>query len=750
MLVGNTQVTLYINFVAPTDIDFTQDTITITVLSSSTTYLSLYYLSVPVTSNVTGGGLTGTNTTNGITFPTSTTSISISAGTAVQFLSGLFSSALVNSGTRTVAMQFFRNGNSYSYNTASFTVSPNTLAAASLSVLSSTVSATTTYTFSLQINNPLGIGAGVRITLPSSVSIATGTCTVTASLSIANALSPVVLCTASSTQSIFVSNITSLVIASGTIITLQVQNIKNPTTTQTTNSLIYQTYYSLSETSNPVDDSSGYSITFTPSPVTIPDPNFSVTTRASTTNLQYAAYTFSYTVFTTFPANGILNIILPSIMLLSTSATATYTLSSNPTSTSVPVTSTTTLSATTIVLNFNGLITATLNAGTVFTITIRNIRNYYSYKPISIQLISYTSNNFAVEQSNSAAIALANSAPDTTLTAGVSTSNTVNGQSTSYTLTMASPASLTSVDLITLELATTNNVNTQLAYSTTVTCSVNSISTNCSRDGSNSRLLLVTTGSAIAASTTATITINNLILARSLDQPGNILIKTYQSSSGVFLISSFTLTPPANSLTNLITTASLSIIDSGTSSARLNVPTTFTLSLSPTNTLIRGDFIVVTVPSEWTNIQSSYVVVTNTSTIGTMTGSLCSGNTVFCSNYLGDPSKIRVDDRTGTAFPGVTNISFTITSSVFVSPKDWASSYSTFSFVTYTNNSFRIDASNTSTVNSAQFTLACPNSTSFHCKTCNSTGFCTACYQLGDGYDTTWNYGGYFVRQSTG
>lgn len=527
MLVGNTQVTTYINFVAPTDVDFTQDTITITVLSSSTTYLTLYYLSVPVTTNVTGGGLTGTNTTNGITFPTASTSISIAAGTAVQFRSGLFSSSLVNSGTRTVAMQFFRNGNSYSYNTASFTVSPNTLLAASLSVLSSTVSATTTYTFNLQINNPLGIGAGVRITLSSSISIATGTCTATASLSISNALSSVVLCSASTTQSIFVSNITSAVIASGTTITLQVQNIKNPTTTQTTSSLVYQTYYSLSETTDPVDDSSGYSITFTPSPVTIPDPNFSVTSRSSTTNLQYASYTFSYTVYTTFPANGIINLILPSNMLLSTSATATYTLSSNPTSTSVPVTSTTTLSATTIVLNFNGLITSTLSTGTVFTIIVSNIRNYYSYKPISIQLISYTSNSFAVEQSNSAAIALANSAPDTTLTAGVSTSNTVNGQSTSYTLTLVSPAALTSSDLISLELATTNNANTQLAYSTTVTCSVNSVSTNCSRDLSNTRLLLITTGSAITASTTATVTINNLILARSLDQPGNILVKTY-------------------------------------------------------------------------------------------------------------------------------------------------------------------------------------------------------------------------------
>lgn len=149
MLVGNNQVTLYVSFIAPTDINFSQDTITITVESSSTTYLTVYYLSVPVTTNVTGGGLTGSNVTNGITFPTSSTSISITAGTAVQLRSGLFSTASVTSGTRTVAMQFYRNGNSYSYNTASFTVNPNVLVGATLSVLSPTVSAITAYTFTL-------------------------------------------------------------------------------------------------------------------------------------------------------------------------------------------------------------------------------------------------------------------------------------------------------------------------------------------------------------------------------------------------------------------------------------------------------------------------------------------------------------------------------------------------------------------------------------------------------------------------
>ena len=144
------------------------------------------------------------------------------------------------------------------------------------------------------------------------------------------------------------------------------------------------------------------------------------------------------------------------------------------------------------------------------------------------------------------------------------------------------------------------------------------------------------------------------------------------------------------------------------------------------------------------------VVVTNASNLGSMTGSLCTGTTIFCSNYLSDPNKIRVDDLTTTAFSAITNISITTASTVFSSPKAFASSYSFFSFETFTSTSALIDTSQATTTNTAAFSLACPTPTTFHCKTCNSTGQCTACYQVGDGVDTTWNFGGFFVRQSTG
>jgi hypothetical protein len=751
MKVGSSNVLLYVNFIAPTTIDFTTDTILVSVDSGSTYSLSIYYLLVTVTTNVTSIGMFGANSSSGVTFPTSAPSQTIASGTAVQITSGLFATSSVNSGSKTVAIYFSRSGSSYSYNTASFTVNPNVLTAASLSVLSSTVSTVTTYTFTMTINNPLGSGAAVKITLPSSVSIATGTCTVVASLSIVNALSSNVLCSASTSQIILVSNISNSVLATGTVITLAVSNINNPTTTKAISSLLYQTYYSLTQLTNPVDDSTGFTIVFTPSAITIPSSNFVLSSRTSTTNRQYASYTFKYTVYTTFPANGYMTIIMPAAMVLSSGATANYVLSTVGTNNTVSMTSTTTLAATTLKLNFNGLVPSTLSSGTIFTITISNILNYYSFKSITMQLIVYTSDDFAIEQSDAAAVSVTNTVSDTTLTVGTSNSNTVNGKTVVYNFTVTTPVGLTASDQLSIELVATSNVNTQLLYSSAVSCTLAGAAAVCSKDAGNDKLLIVTTGAAVAASTPTSLGVTSVMLTRCQAQPGNILFKTYEMSNGTaYLISSYTLTPPANSAANLITTAALAIIDNGISSARLDQPTAFTLSLSPTNTLITGDFIVVTVPATWTNIQSSMVTVTNVSNIGSMTGSLCSDLTVFCSNYLSDPNKIRIDDKTGTAFPSVTNISFTITNSAFASPKDWLTTYASLGFATYSNSSNAIDASTNATNNTAAFSLACPNSTSFHCKTCNSTGTCTACYQTGDGYDPSWNFGGFVVRQSTG
>ena len=143
---------------------------------------------------------------------------------------------------------------------------------------------------------------------------------------------------------------------------------------------------------NPVDDSTGYSITITPTAVTIPNSNFNVS-RVDSTNMKYTTYTFFYKVFKSFPANGIITIVLPTTMIASSTASATYNLSSNATNQTVPITNSTNSSSNRIILSFT---TASLPANTTFTIVINSILNYYSYKPINILLLSATSDGFAV------------------------------------------------------------------------------------------------------------------------------------------------------------------------------------------------------------------------------------------------------------------------------------------------------------------------------------------------------------------
>lgn len=738
---GATKASVLVDFKSPTLINFATDTISVQVSSSSTTYLLVYCLSIAVSTNVTGGNaLTCSNSSNGVLFPGNAPSTTIALNTATSISSGIFLNSVVNSGTKTITVQFFRSGSSYSSNSATITVLPNTLTAAAFTPASTLVLTSTTYSFTMQTKNPLGVGAVVVVTVPTNITIASGACSVSVSLSVSSSLSSVIGCSASG-QAISISNISTTTLPGSTTITLNVSGITNPAVTKTTGSIFYQTYYGLNETVNPVDDSTGFSLTLSPSSVTIPNGYFSVA-RADTTNLKYTTYTFSYKVYTSFPATGIIYIVMSNYMQLSAGATASYVLSTNATNQSLPVTSTTNSTATTLTLTFSNA--TTIPANTVFTIVVSNILNYYSYKPINLQLLTYTSDGYQVEQSNPAATSINNNAPDTSLVASDANTNTINGNTISYLFSIKTTSLLNPTDLISIELQLTNNVTTQLLYSSSVTCKLNATTVACSKDLTNTKLLYVTVGSTFTSGTVLSVTVSSITLTRSMDQPGSITVTTLEVSAGTnYVISTSTFLPAPNTKPNLINNAKLAINDNGISSARLDVATSFTLSFQPSNLLITGDYVVVNIPSsDWT-FQTTAVVVSNLATIGTMTGSLCTNSNVFCSNYNGDSYKIRVDDKTGTAFPSVTNISFTLASTAYVSTKNWADTYSLLTFNTYTKANFSIDSSTNSTSNTASFTLACPNTSSLHCKTCSSAGLCLSCYRLGDGVDTTWNFGGY-------
>ena len=440
--------TLFVDFKAPALVNFLTDIVSVQVSNTSTQYLSIYanYLA-PISINVTGTSMPATNTSTGINFPKVVSSSSISLNTGTKIKGGIVVSTLVNSGTKSVSIQFLRNNVSYSSNTASIYVSPNILTSASVTPTSTLVLTLTTYSFVMQTNNPLGIGAAVVITLPTNVTIPSGNCTLSlsAALSATSSLSSAIGCIATG-QIINVTNISLTVLAANTTITLNISGITNPAITKVTNSFFYQTYYGTGEMTNPVDDSSTYNLTMTPSAITIPNSYFSVS-RTDTTNMKYTTYTFTYQVYTSFPANGTITLILPTAMVVSSGANATYTLSSNPTNQTVSITNSTNSTNNRVTLTFT---TSTLPAGTVFTIVISNILNYYSYKPINIQLITSSSDGFAIEQSNLAAFTLSNSISDTSITAVDSNTNTMNGNTIAYSFVIKTPSVLYSTDLISI------------------------------------------------------------------------------------------------------------------------------------------------------------------------------------------------------------------------------------------------------------------------------------------------------------
>ena len=214
-------------------------------------------------------------------------------------------------------------------------------------------------------------------------------------------------------------------------------------------------------------------------------------------------------------------------MVLSSGATANFVLSSTGVNSTLSMTSTSSLSQTSITLNFDTAVTTILPAGTVFTITISNIQNYFSFKPVNIQMVAFTSDNFAVEQSDAAAVTLVNTITDSSLVVGTSNTATLNGQTIIYNFTVTSPVDLTATDLISFEILTTNNINTQLAFTSSVSCAVGGTGTNCTKGVGNSNLLTVTTGTVFTANVAATVAVSSIVLTRAQDTPGNIIVNTF-------------------------------------------------------------------------------------------------------------------------------------------------------------------------------------------------------------------------------
>jgi len=396
--VGNTM-QVEVDFTSPILMSLSTDSITITTDSTSINYLSISTLGVGfATTNLTSS-LHSANITNGMEI-VSGTSQTIAANLGVAIQSGLRIKAIINSGVKNVFVQFLRSGYSYASATCTVTISPNALYSASISSLTSIVSQLTTYTFTATIRNALGVGAGMTITLPSDLWIANGACSVTLTSSLGGSLSTSPTCTASSNTVIKVGNITGSAMTGNVTVSASISNILNPISIKPTGTVLIQTYYSLSEVTNPVDDSTTLTgLIVTATALTISTSSFAIS-RNNTINLQYAVYTVSYTVNSKFKANGYIKLTLPAAVILSQSLTVTYTITypntTITTSQTLPTTSTLIGSNTVVIFNFSNLVTVDLSSGVLFTIIVNSIQNYPSFKPINPILSTYTSDNYLI------------------------------------------------------------------------------------------------------------------------------------------------------------------------------------------------------------------------------------------------------------------------------------------------------------------------------------------------------------------
>lgn len=270
LYVGNT-ISISIDFTAPILMSFSTDKIAISTDTTNTKYITVSTLPVGfATTNATTGSLNTQNTTNGMEIINGTTQ-TIASGVATKISSGVRVKAIMNSGVKNIFVQFFRSGYSYANGTCTVTVSPNSLYSVSINPVTSVVSQNTTYEFTARIKNGLGVGAAMKITLPSDLWIANGACTVSISSSLGGSLSTSPTCTASSNSVINVGNITSSTMTTNATITVSISNIQNPISTKPTSSFLVQTYYSSTELTDPVDDSTsltGLTVTATSNVIT--------------------------------------------------------------------------------------------------------------------------------------------------------------------------------------------------------------------------------------------------------------------------------------------------------------------------------------------------------------------------------------------------------------------------------------------------------------------------------------------------
>lgn len=150
---------LLISAVSPNDVYFS--------FSASSTVYILYNALVLTIDSSNSSSIT-------LAFPSVMSTIP--ANTKISIIQGLFIKPLLSSGTRSLTLTLRRSGYDFASQSFSLTILPNSLSGTSISLNTYTISAVASYTFTMNLTNPLAAKSRIMITLPSQLSISNGVC----------------------------------------------------------------------------------------------------------------------------------------------------------------------------------------------------------------------------------------------------------------------------------------------------------------------------------------------------------------------------------------------------------------------------------------------------------------------------------------------------------------------------------------------------------------------------------------------
>lgn len=139
---------------------------------------------------------------------------------------------------------------------------------------------------------------------------------------------------------------------------------------------------------------------------------------------------------------------------------------------------------------------------------------------------------------------------------------------------------------------------------------------------------------------------------------------------------------------------------------------------------------MIDIPRLYMFIGTILTVTSTTNLLSIANQSLCVESSYFCSHYVSDTHRIKVQELS-TLFSSTKTLTVTIKNFNYLSPSTFSYTGYYFKAATYASNTFGIDETVTSgtpvtSLVNAEFYITCKNSLStYHCKTCLADNTCS-------------------------